>query len=340
LKKVKSKILGVRGSMDLSFTNVVIEIKTNIERELEEGKKELKKYFQALIENDPTRKYTGIVTDGIVFRAYVPILFRNTVLDVELIDRERGEIDLSKVHPMEAILWLDSFIFSSETLHPKAEDLRRRFGPGSVAYYSTMGTLKDAWKLVKNKKDVKLKLDLWQKNMEIVYGSAPEEEAFLSHTYLVTLVKIILALRFSNNYIPQKEFEKVLSGEYLSRYANIVEEDFFTWVLEPEIKNKVVDTFYEIAKALAKYDLKNVDEDFFKEIYEEIVGRAQRHRLGEYYTPEWAAELTIKEALKYFDSENPEKIPKILDPACGSGDFSARCNKDPQKKAQRKGKCP
>jgi len=318
-KKVKSKILGVRGSMDLSFTNVVIEIKTNIGRELEEGKKELKKYFQALIEEDPTRKYTGIITDGIVFKAYVPILLGNTVLDVELTDKERGEIDLSKVPPMEAILWLDSFIFSSETLQPKAEDLRRRFGPGSVAYHSTRRALKDAWKIVKNKKDVKLKLDLWQKNMEIVYGSTPEEEAFLSHTYLVTLVKIILALRFSNRYIPREEFEKVLSGEYLSRYANIVEEDFFTWILEPEVKDKVADAFYEVAKALAKYDLKNVDEDFFKEIYEEIVERSQRHRLGEYYTPEWLAELTIKEALQYFN--NTEKIPKILDPACGSGTF-------------------
>jgi len=103
---------------------------------------------------------------------------------------------------------------------------------------------------------------------------------------------------------PQKLYE--VDGSLSSRFLDELNE----------LKYFTIDV-----KALAKYDLKNVDEDFFKEIYEEIVERAQRHRLGEYYTPEWTAELTIKEALQYFDNDNTGGIPKILDPACGSGTF-------------------
>jgi len=104
-KKVRSKVLGVRGSMDLFFTDVVFEVKTNLDREIKVGEEELKKYFQALIEDNPKKKYVGIITDGIVFKTYLPIVKDNVVEDIRLID----EIDLTKISPSDAILWFDSF---------------------------------------------------------------------------------------------------------------------------------------------------------------------------------------------------------------------------------------
>lgn len=49
------------------------------------------------------------------------------------------------------------------------------------------------------------------------------------------------------------------------------------------------------------------EEDLFKEIYQEIVKRSERHRVGEYYTPEWLAELTLKEALKIWLERNKDR---------------------------------
>lgn len=79
---------------------------------------------------------------------------------------------------------------------------------------------------------------------------------------------------------------------------------------------------WKLAKELLRYDIEQIDEDLFKEIYQEIVKRSERHRIGEYYTPEWLAELTLKEALSIWFEKNKDKnVPRILDPACGSGTF-------------------
>ncbi|MEO0131223.1 MAG: N-6 DNA methylase, partial [candidate division WOR-3 bacterium] len=53
-----------------------------------------------------------------------------------------------------------------------------------------------------------------------------------------------------------------------------------------------------------------------KKLYQYLVPQEVRHRLGEYYTPDWLAELLIKEV--GYDGNNSERL---LDPACGSGTF-------------------
>ena len=51
--------------------------------------------------------------------------------------------------------------------------------------------------------------------------------------------------------------------------------------------------------------------DLLKQLYQQLFPKSVRHDLGEYYTPDWLAELG-------YDG-NPEK--RLLDPACGSGTF-------------------
>jgi SAM-dependent methyltransferase len=176
---------------------------------------------------------------------------------------------------------------------------------------------------VKDEKDIALKLDLWAKNMEIVYGGRPEVSSFIDHTYLVTLVKLIVYLRLSgDNVVREDRLVRALTGEYFSSYgiANLIEEDFFAWMLHPKIQERTLRLVGDIAKELLRYDLSQIDEDFFKEIYQEIVKRSERHRIGEYYTPEWLVELTLKESMELWDSAH-EEMPRILDPGCGSGTF-------------------
>ncbi|MEM3437155.1 MAG: hypothetical protein QXP55_01280 [Nitrososphaerales archaeon] len=73
-KKLGSKVLGVKGSADLIFSNVVFEIKVDLSREGDDAKEQLKKYFQALYEKYPEMKFVGIATDCIVFKSYLPII--------------------------------------------------------------------------------------------------------------------------------------------------------------------------------------------------------------------------------------------------------------------------
>lgn len=57
-------------------------------------------------------------------------------------------------------------------------------------------------------------------------------------------------------------------------------------------------------------------QDRFKPAYLALVPRSVRHALGEYYTPDWLAELLLDEI--GYDGD-PDR--RLLDPACGSGTF-------------------
>lgn len=317
--KLGSKLWGLRGSADLIFSNVVFEIKVDLGNEGDDAKKQLTKYFQVLHEKEPDKKHIGVATDVIEFVAYTPIIKSEKVVGLNKI----GSVNIADAAAPESVLWLDSFIFSKPKIRPSAMDLRWRFGPDSPTYCVSVDTLGSLWHEVKDEKGVALKLDLWAKNMEIVYGGKPEVSAFMDHSYLVTLVKLIVYLRLSgDNVVMEDRLVRVLTGEYFSSYgiANLIEEDFFAWLLHPEIKDRALKLVGDVTRELLRYDLSQIDEDFFKEIYQEIVKRNERHRIGEYYTPEWLVELTIRESMDLW-KETHKGLPRILDPGCGSGTF-------------------
>jgi SAM-dependent methyltransferase len=165
-----------------------------------------------------------------------------------------------------------------------------------------------------------VKFQLWAKYMQLVYGSTPPEEAFVSQTYLMVLVRVLLAKRLTNGaQFPPRD---ALNGKlFSSQGIQIIEDDFFSWILNTMFWGEIKSLLETMMQALDSYDLDNIDEDIFKEIYQEIVKQADRHRLGEYYTPEWLAELTIKQAIDEIDPKRECKSYSVLDPACGSGTF-------------------
>jgi SAM-dependent methyltransferase len=69
-----------------------------------------------------------------------------------------------------------------------------------------------------------------------------------------------------------------------------------------------------VAQELSAFDFENVNEDILKGVYQELIDLDTRHKLGEYYTPDWLCERIVSE----FDFG---KCKKILDPSCGSGSF-------------------
>ena len=99
-RKIGSRVLGVRGSVDLLYSNVVFEIKVDLERELNDAREELKKYFQAMLEARPGERFVGIATDVINYRAFLPVIEGNVVKDV----KEISSINISEVPAEDAIL--------------------------------------------------------------------------------------------------------------------------------------------------------------------------------------------------------------------------------------------
>jgi len=69
-----------------------------------------------------------------------------------------------------------------------------------------------------------------------------------------------------------------------------------------------------LAQSLNVYDLQRINEDLLKQLYQNLVDPETRHDLGEFYTPDWLAELTLQE-INYRPGQS------LLDPSCGSGTF-------------------
>jgi len=297
-------LIVLKGRMDMRLGQTIVEFKIDLARELDTAIEEIERYT-AILRKNGQKVAECIITDGKEFKAF-------TV-------REKAEevrtINFEEATPEQAIMFLDTFLFSGRKV-PTADDLNMRFGPGSPIYEEVVGELTTLFKAIKDP----IKFALWSKNMQLVYGSTPPEEAFISQTYLMLLVKLLLARHLIREGIPPPR--ESLNGKLFDSHGiQIVEDDFFSWVLNPLFWPQVKLLVETIADALDFYDLEAVDEDIFKEIYQEIVKRGDRHRIGEYYTPEWLAEITLSEAVATLDPNREMKFFSVLDPACGSGTF-------------------
>jgi len=116
---------------------------------------------------------------------------------------------------------------------------------------------------------------------------------------------------------------------------NFLEADYFAWYLD-EWDDDVAGAIIDVVRKLSEYEPgtaelePDVIRDLFKRLYQNLVPKKIRHDLGEYYTPDWLAELLLNEV--GFTVENFEKLAqkkgveapldlRLLDPACGSGTF-------------------
>lgn len=319
-KDLKSSVKGFRGKTDLLYQNIIFEVKRNLDIELQDGERQLKKYFQALHESNPSLKHVGLITDCVNFIEYVPVIKNDEVADV----RRIGKINLEESNYNDSTLWLDAILFSKSKIFPRAEDLKFRFGLESPTYNFVLDELENAWEKIRDMSSQKIKLELWKKNMEIVYGRKPTDRSFLDQTFLVLLVKLLVYLRI-HRLDKSKEYRvfDALTGKYFKDFgiSNLVEEGYYSWVIDDEVYCELEPTFDILLRQLMRYEISQINEDLFKEIYQEIVRKEDRHRLGEYYTPEWLAELTLIKAIESHYTKFPDVTPSILDPACGSGTF-------------------
>jgi len=182
---------------------------------------------------------------------------------------------------------------------------------------------------------------------------------FAIHTYYALIMKLIAAEiaylhgsgRFLKSYVVElddaytskgieglknilKELESGGIFKKLLGIENFLEGDYFSWYVE-EIDQELGDFIAEVARRLSDYEIATPQlepeyaRDLLKDLYQNIVPRDIRHSLGEYYTPDWLAELIINEVgLSYENLENMGKEDplkpleiRVLDPACGSGTF-------------------
>lgn len=149
---------------------------------------------------------------------------------------------------------------------------------------------------------------------------------FCLETYY-TIVLRLLAIKvvFKDIEITTQIFDK---DYFLQKgIQNYTCKDYFNWFLEIE---KIENQLNEIE--ISNY-LENLETDFIKEIFEAVFPSPVRHAMGEFYTPDWLANFTIRTL-----TENDEFAHQktYLDPTCGSGTFIFNVIKEFQKKSNNK----
>jgi len=146
---------------------------------------------------------------------------------------------------------------------------------------------------------------------------------------LVTLGEMPVGLSFSHRLTHAAKGNLVTQlndiedgGVYAQRgIVNFLEGDFFRWYLDG-FSPRLEEAIREIARGLSEFEPATTTinpeagRDLLKKLYQYLVPQEVRHKLGEYYTPDWLGELLLDEA--GYDGDTSKRL---LDPSCGSGTF-------------------
>lgn len=125
--------------------------------------------------------------------------------------------------------------------------------------------------------------------------------------------------------------QSILTGKAFVEFGinNYCYDDWFSWILkywDSDIKEHCCNLLKSLETENTILSIKGFIQSFrsdsLKHIYETVIPKEIRHALGEYYTPDWLATCTIKNAL----SASKEKAMNLrfIDPTCGAGTFLTR----------------
>ena len=302
--------LACRGRIDALWGRTVFEIKRDLSKELSDAESQIKRYIQSKEgesegESRTAEKYVGIASDG---KKYIAYFLHNESL------KKTNEFVLSEDKASEFIQWLESFVLIKEQLEPSPEIICKEIGQGSPLCCNALLRIKSLWTQAKLRPDIQLKYDLWKKSVDIVYGTeGADDSLFLEHTYLTIISKAIAHAAFFPDAGPPTG-KHLLNGKLFKEVniSGVIEDDFFSW---PVFCGAGNDLIRQIASHVRRFDFSAVQADILKGLYEGLIRQEQRHKMGEYYTPDWLAEKICKEVIKK-PLEN-----RVIDPACGSGTF-------------------
>jgi SAM-dependent methyltransferase len=297
---------------------------------------------------DPS-KLKGVLTDGRVAQLVAWHGPSEAFVAVDFVDNPVSD-RLSFRPLVEIAPWIEGSVHVLRTRELSPENLLDDFGPGRdlgmrlfselwKTFQETKGEPRpksffDQWKLLFSSSTRKVVSGEDLKDRIRGYGiEAAEvrteddvrEFLFVLHTHYALVLKLIALLVADTVQLlgPTSLLQRVKSDpsrewsraeEQLPRLAaNLIERDVFSW-FHLETRPELAELVGLSAERFGHYDAESVRRDVLKRVYQEVIPPKLRKALGEFYTPDWAAELTLDEV--DFKGEG-----RILDPSCGSGTF-------------------
>lgn len=199
-------LLDNRGRIDTMWGATVIELKTDLRRELGDVQARMPAYLaDAASRSRLARPVTGIATDGAAFIGY-------QLIEGTLVELRRYETDPER--PGELMAWLEPLLSDRAGLAPEARAIAQAFGRGSLTFSRARLTLDRLWAELQDDPEVRLKRDLWDGLLREAYGEeVGKDSLFLQHTYLTIVVKTVAARVLD---LAVDDPERLLSGRALA----------------------------------------------------------------------------------------------------------------------------
>jgi SAM-dependent methyltransferase len=300
---------GSGGRIDVELGSLVIETKKLIDAKkkaaLAAAETQLAGYL-AVREGQSGHLYAGVLTDGVHWRHY-----RLARGKCELVSTFEVRSGLTDDRPFRT--WLGSVLPTEVKVKPTAASIEGRLGAATPSHDITTARLRELLKAGASHPEVSLKRELWAKLLRTAFGTQFEgtDELFIEHTYLVVLATLIA--RAALNLPTGDPPSVLLSGESFASQGvtGVGEAGFFDWMLNVGGDEVVTD----IERRVACFDWSSTDHDVLKALYQSVLSPEVRHRLGEYYTPDWLADRIVMTTV------SAPLEQRVLDPACGSGTF-------------------
>ncbi|MDX3567844.1 N-6 DNA methylase [Streptomyces sp. ID05-47C] len=304
----------MRRRIDIEIGTTVIEVKKDLRPESvrDDAVTQLAGYVadRSTVTGQP---YTGIITDGVEWRA---LHLSEGVL------RQVGNtfiIDVRRPDGAAAGLcsWLESVLSTQASVRPSPNEIERRLGVNSPSYDLDRAALWDIWESSRTNSEVQVKRQLWARLVATALGTQfPDtDELFVQHTYLVISAGLIAHELLGIDVTESgRSVEALLRGSEFSdsQVNNVVEAGFFDWVLD---NPKGYGFVRRLARRIHRFAWSDVEHDILKVLYESVIDEEQRKQLGEFYTPDWLAAAVVESSMT-----DPASM-RIHDPSCGSGTF-------------------
>jgi len=277
-------------------SNIIFEFKSS-ESEFKEAEEKAKTVYWSLV----SKARYFIVTNWLKWRIYK--VTKQGLQLVEECDRDRAETILkTQVIPELKILKIPPIPRNVEILYTLDLD-------------KLLNALRNVFNALKER--VKPLYEAYKSIMAMLYGEAQEnffEDLYIRHTYMQMAVSASLAAALDIAGSP----EVICSGSL--RADNVVLDTalpYLNWwrlaLYNPSLRGSIEEVCNTLVERAHMVDWSLGAEDVFRMLYEFLIDRETRRKIGEYYTPLWLVELMLNE----FDLR--ERI--VLDPFCGSGTF-------------------
>ncbi len=220
--------------------------------------------------------------------------------------------------------WLRDRVFAegATDITPTRENLIREFGDASLSTNQDLVTLRVLYEAEGHRDTIQVKRRLWEDLLRAALGEigSTKEELdvlFIRHTYLSALIGMVVQAAFGIDIrdLAAQEPEDLLLGRRLRNatgLSGILESDFFAWPTEVAGGTQFI---RQMADRVARFDWHDPPADVAPTLYEIVIPADERRQLGEYYTPQWLADVMTEELV------NDPLNQRALDPACGSGTF-------------------